>query len=133
MQAISKGFAPEFARTCQVWIGPLGNFARKFDFIRQRRQIGPCSAHFHSKRRNIFFRIQIHTWKLNPGCSYFAPKHPQIGKDLLGLGNSARGQFLKRLASTRKLKLTCEGWNCECSQVTRKVSCCDGYHSQVNV
>ncbi len=28
-----------------------------------------------------------------------------------------RGQFLKPLASARKLKLTCEGWICECSQV----------------
>ncbi len=45
----------------------------------------------------------------------------------------ARGQFLKRLGSARKLKMTCQGWICQCSQV--KICMAPGpftsFHSQV--
>ena len=77
--------------------------------------------------------IEMLLWTLSPFHTKANARWKRHHSIFLHSPIVAWGQFLKRLVSARKLKLSCEGWICECSQV----KICEGsrtlasFHSQV--
>ena len=87
----------------------------QFQLHRERRNVWNCSAH------EVWKNAGNH---VHPGwCGFFTKTLRVISTFffswlcMIAQQFSTRSQFPKRLASTRKLKLTCEGWICKCSQV----------------
>ncbi len=77
----------------------LASHELNFSFFKVRRFFNLCQPYICTKNAHPSTRRHTHT-------------HTQTGSR-----SESRDQFLKRLATAGKLKLTCEGQTCECSQV----------------